>query len=72
MEETTLIEVKNDFSSIHQDKRLPMSVDPRDITTAIHWLPTTLLEIAKTDIDPLFNLCVRAHGTNEEIRASWR
>jgi hypothetical protein len=49
-----------------------LHVDPRAITTAIRWLPSTLLEISETDTDPLFELRVKVYGTNEEIRASWR
>jgi len=49
-----------------------LSVDPRDVTTAMLWLPTTLLEISHTDVNPIFNLQVKVSGTKEEIRASWR
>jgi hypothetical protein len=49
-----------------------LSVDPRDRITAILWMPTMLLKISHTDVDPLFNLLVKVSGTNEEIRASWR
>jgi hypothetical protein len=72
MEETTLIEVKNDGQTLVLMDGRELSVDPRDIATAMLWLPTTRLEISHTDVDPLFNLLVKVSGTNEEIRASWR
>lgn len=71
MEEVTLIEVNNDGQTLVLHDGRELNVDPRDITTAILWLPTTRLEISKTDNDPLFDLCVKVQGTNEEIRASW-
>jgi uncharacterized pyridoxamine 5'-phosphate oxidase family protein len=71
VEEVTLIEVKDDGQTLVLLDGRELNVDHRDITTAILWLPTTLLEISKTDNDPLFDLCVKVHGTNEEIRASW-
>lgn len=71
MEQATLIEVKNDGQTLVLMDGREMTVDPGDIATAILWLPTTLLEISQTDTDPLFDLCVKVHGTNEEIRASW-
>jgi hypothetical protein len=72
LEEATLIEIKNDGQTLVLMDGRELSVNPRDITTAILWLPTTLSEIAKQDTDPLFDLCVKVHGTNEEIRASGR
>lgn len=72
MEEVTLNEMKNDEQTLVLIDGRKLTVDPRDITTAIRWLPSTLLEISKTDNDPLFDLCVKVHGTNEEIRASWQ
>jgi hypothetical protein len=72
MEGVTLKEVKNDEQTLVLIDGRELTVDPRDITTAIRWLPSTLLEISKADTDPLFDLCVKVHGTNEEIRASWR
>ena len=71
MKEVTLIEVKNDGQTLVLLDGRELNVDPRDVTTAIRWLPTTLLEISATDNDPLFDLCVKVHGTPEEIRASW-
>jgi uncharacterized pyridoxamine 5'-phosphate oxidase family protein len=72
MEGVTLKEVKNDEQTLVLIDGRELAVDPRDITTAIRWLPSTLLEISETDTDPLFDLFVKVHGTNEEIRASWR
>jgi hypothetical protein len=71
MEQATLIEVKDDGQTLVLMDGRELEVDPGDITTAILWLPTTLLEISETDNDPLFDLCVKVHGTKEEIRASW-
>ena len=68
----TLLEVKNNGQTLVQMDRKELNVDPRDITRAILWLPTTLLEISHIDVDPIFNLRVKVSGTNEEIRASWR
>ena len=72
MEAVTLMEVKNDGQTLVLIDGRELNVDPRAIKTAILWLPSTLLEISETDNDPLFDLCVKVHGTNEEIRASWR
>ena len=72
MEETTLIEVKDNGQTLVLMDGRELSVDPRDRITAILWLPTMLLKISHTDVDPLFNLLVKVSGTNEEIRASWR
>jgi hypothetical protein len=71
IEQATLIEVINDGQTLVLMDGRELTVDHRDIPTAILWLPTTLLEISKTDNDPLFDLCVKVHGTNEEIHASW-
>jgi len=72
MEQVTLMEVKDDGQTLVLIDGKELHVDPRAITTAIRWLPSTLLEISETDTDPLFDLRVKVHGTNEEIRASWR
>ena len=72
VETVTLMEVKNDGQTLVLIDGRELDVDPRAITTAIHWLPSTLLEISETDTDPLFDLRVKVYGTNEEIRASWR
>jgi hypothetical protein len=71
VEAVTLMEVKNEGQTLVLIDGRELNVDPRAITTAIRWLPSTLLEISETDTDPLFDLCVKVHGTNEEIRASW-
>jgi len=70
MEQATLMEVKNDGQKLVLLDGRELNVDPRDITTAILWLPTTLLEISEIDTDPVFDLCIKVHGTNEQIRAS--
>jgi hypothetical protein len=49
-----------------------LDVDHRDNNMTILWMPTKVLEISETDVDPLFNLRVKVYGTNEEIRASWK
>ncbi|MCM3901229.1 MAG: hypothetical protein ND866_05960 [Pyrinomonadaceae bacterium] len=72
MEQETLIEVKEEGQTLVLMDGRELSVDPRDRTTAMLWLPTTLLEISHRDVDPIFNLRVKVSGTNEEIRASWR
>ena len=72
MEGVTLKEVKHDGQTLVLIDGRELNVNPGDITTANLWVPSTLLEISETDIDPLFDLCVKVHGTNEEIRASWR
>jgi hypothetical protein len=66
------MQVKDDGLTLVLIDGKELHVDPRAITTAIRWLPSTLLEISETDTDPLFDLRVKVHGTNEEIRASWR
>lgn len=71
MEEVTLIEVKNDGQTLVLMDGRELEVNHGDIPTAILWLPTTLLEISETDDDHVFDLCIKIHGTNEEIRASW-
>jgi hypothetical protein len=72
MEQEPLKEVKDDGQTfVLMDGRV-LSVDSRDRLVAMRWLPNTLLEISHTDVDPLFNLCVKVAGTDEEIRASWR
>jgi len=71
MEQATLMEVKNDGQTLVLIDGRELAVDPRDIPTAILWPPSTLLEISETDTDPLFDLCVKVHGTNEAIRVSW-
>ena len=72
MEETTLIEVKNDGQTLVLLDGRELSVDPRGWHVAMRWLPNTLLEISHITVAPLFNLRVKVSGTNEEIRASWR
>ncbi len=72
MEETTLIEVKNDGQTLVLMDGRELSVDPRGWHVAMRWLPNTLLEISHITVAPLFNLRVNVSGTNEEIRASWR
>lgn len=72
MEQVTLMEVKDDGQTLVLIDGKELHVDPRAITTAIRWLPSTLLEISETDTDPLFDLRVKVYGTHEEIRASWR
>ena len=72
MEETTLIEVKNDGQTLVLLDGRELSVDPRGWHVAMRWLPNTLLEISHITVAPLFNLRVNVSGTNEEIRASWR
>jgi hypothetical protein len=72
MEQVTLMEVKDDGQTLVLIDGKELHVDPRAITTAIRWLPSTLLEISETDTDPLFELRVKVYGANEEIRASWR
>ena len=72
MERATLTEVKNDGQTLVLMDGRELDVDHRDNTMAILWLPTTVLEISETDVDPLFNLRVKVYGTNEEIRASWK
>jgi hypothetical protein len=49
MEQATLIEVKDVEQTLVLMDGRELSVDPGDITTAILWLPTTLLEISDTD-----------------------
>jgi len=70
-EQVTLMEVKNDGQTLVLIDGRELTVDPGDFPTVILWLPSTLLEISQTDTDPLFDLCVKVHGTNEAIRASW-
>jgi len=65
MEQATLIEVKDDGQTLVLMDGRELSVDPGDITTAIHWLPTTLLEISEADDNRFFDRCVKIHGTNE-------
>ena len=72
MEETTLIEVKNDGQTLVLLDGRELSVDPRGWHVAMRWLPNTLLEISHITVAPLFSLRVNVSGTNEEIRASWR
>jgi len=72
MVQSTLIEVKNDGQTLVLADGRELNVDPGDITTAIPWLPTSLLEISDADDNRFFDLCVKVHGTNTEIRASWR
>ena len=72
MEQEPLKEVKDNGQTLVLMDGRELIVDPRDGTTAMLWLPTTLLEISHTDVDPIFNLRVKVSGTNEEIRASWR
>lgn len=64
------MEVKNDGQTLVLIDGRELDVDPGDITTAILWLPSTLLEISETDTDPLFDLRVKVYGTHEEIHAS--
>jgi hypothetical protein len=71
MEQAALLKVKNDGQTLVLIDGRELVVDRRDITTAILWLPTSLLEISETDEDPLFDLRVKVHGTTQEIRASW-
>ena len=71
MELATLTEVTDDGQTLVLMDGRELHVDPRDITRAILWLPTTLLEVSHIDMDPIFNLRVKAYGMNEEIRASW-
>jgi hypothetical protein len=71
MKQETLMEVTDDGQTLVLMNGRELNVDPRDITRAILWLPTTLLEVSHIDMDPIFNLRVKAYGTNEEIRASW-
>ena len=71
MEQATLTEVTDDGQTLVLMDGRELNVDPRDITRAILWLPTTLLEVSHIDMDPIFNLRVKAYGMNEEIRASW-
>lgn len=71
MEQVTLMAVKNDGQTLVLIDGRELHVDPRAIKTAIRWLPSTLLEISETDTDPLFDLCIKVHGTTEEIRANW-
>lgn len=70
MEQATLIDVKDDGQTIVLLDGRELNVHPGDSTTAILWLPTTLLEISEADDDHLFELRVKIYGTNEEIRAS--
>jgi hypothetical protein len=49
MEQATLIEVKNDGQTLVLADGRELNVDPGDITTAILWLPTSLLEISDAD-----------------------
>jgi hypothetical protein len=72
MEQEPLKEVKDNGQTLVLMDGRELSVDPRDRITAILWMPTMLLKISHTDVDPLFNLLVKVSGTNEEIRASWR
>jgi hypothetical protein len=72
MEQEPLKEVKDNGQTLVLMDGRELSVDPRGWHVAMRWLPNTLLEISHTDVDPLFNLCVKVAGTNEEIRASWR
>jgi hypothetical protein len=72
MEQETLMEVKEEGQTLVLMDGRELSVDPRDRTAAMLWLPTTLLEISHVDVDPIFNLRVKVSGTNEAIRASWR
>jgi hypothetical protein len=72
MEQVTLLEVKNDGQTLVLMDGRKLNVDPGDITTSILWLPTTLLEISDADDNRFFDLRVKVHGTNKEIRASWR
>jgi hypothetical protein len=72
MEQVTLMEVKNDGQTLFLIDGRELNVDPGDITTAILWLPTTLLEISDADDNRFFELCVKVHGTNQQIRANWR
>jgi hypothetical protein len=72
MEQEPLKEVKDNGQTLVLMDGRELSVDPRDGNTAMLWLPTTLLEISHTDVDPIFNLRVKVSGTHEEVRASWR
>jgi hypothetical protein len=72
MEQEPLKEVKNNGQALILMDGRELNVDPRDVTTAMLWLPNALLEISHTDVDPIFNLRVKVSGTKEEIRASWR
>jgi hypothetical protein len=49
LEQATLIEVKNDGQTLVLADGRELNVDPGDITTAILWLPTSLLEISEAD-----------------------
>jgi len=72
MEQEPLKEVNDHGQTLVLMDGRELSVDPRGWHVAMRWLPNTLLEISHTDVDPLFNLCVKVAGTDEEIRASWR
>ena len=54
VEAVTLMEVKDDGQTLVLIDGRELNVNPVDITTANLWLPSTLLEISETDIDPLF------------------
>ena len=72
MEKTTLIEVKNGGQTLVLMDGRELDVDPGDSTTTILWLPTTLLDISEATDNQFFDLCVKIHGTSQEIRANWR
>jgi hypothetical protein len=72
VEAVTLMEVKNDGQTLVLIDGRELDVDPGDITTAILWLPTTLLEISDTDDNRFFNLSIKVQGTNQQIRANWK
>ena len=72
MEQGKLIEVTNHGQFLVLTDGRELEVDRRDLTTAVHWPPTTPLEIFKMDDDPLYDLRVKIPGDWKEIRACWR
>jgi hypothetical protein len=72
LEKEILMKVKEEGQTLVLMDGRELSVDPRDRARAMLWVPTTLLDISHTDVDPLFNLRVKVSGTNEEIRATRR
>ena len=70
IEEVTLLEVKPHGRLLLLDKRR-LLVNPGDMSIAVCWSPTSLLEISDPKDGRFFNLRVTHPQTDQHIRARW-
>ncbi len=71
MERCILARITNDGEFLVLADERVLEVDPRDVSTAVVWSPTTPLEISKMDDDPVYDLHVKGPAESKEIRACW-